>query len=52
MKTSRFIYDLTIYNLLFLSLLLTSCNLPDLKMHTIIHADGSCNREVSYKNIM
>lgn len=34
------------------TMLLGSCNLPDLKMHTIINADGSCNREVSYRNIM
>ena len=34
------------------TLLLSSCNLPDLKMHTTINADGSCSREVSYRNIM
>ena len=31
---------------------LSSCRDSDIKMHTIIHADGSCVREVSYRNVM
>ena len=32
--------------------LLASCQQPDVKMHTIIHKDGTCTREVSYSNVM
>ena len=31
---------------------LTSCEKANVKMHTIVHEDGSCEREVSYSTIM
>ena len=34
------------------AMLLASCQQPDVKMHTIIHEDGTCTREVSYSNVM
>ena len=43
MKTSRFIYDLTIYNLLFLSLLLASCYQPKVTMKTSVYDRGYSN---------
>ena len=54
MKTSRFIYDLTIYNLLFLSLLLASCYQPDVTMKTTVFDRGYSNfvREAKYSNVM
>jgi len=58
MKKSRFIYDLTIYNLLFLSLLLTSCYQPKMVMKTVIEGEGYSNfvdynfRDITYSNVM
>lgn len=44
-------------NSLFLTLLMSavfiaSCDKPNVRMHTIINEDGSCEREVSYTTIM
>ena len=34
------------------ALLLTSCQQADVKMHTIVNKDGSCEREITYRTIM
>lgn len=34
------------------AMLLASCQQSQLRMHTIIHQDGTCIREVSYSNVM
>ncbi len=47
MKTSSF-FGIVLGAVLFLS----SCQKVNVKMYTIIHEDGSCEREVSYSNIM
>ena len=47
MKTNSF------YGFLIVAaMLLASCQQSQVKMHTIIHADGTCSREVSYNNVM
>ena len=47
MKTSSF-FGIVLGAFLFL----TSCQKTDVKMHTIIYGDGTCEREVSYCNVM
>ena len=47
MKTSSF-FGIVLGAFLFL----TSCQKTDVKMHTIIYGDGTCEREVSYSNVM
>lgn len=47
MKTNSF------YSLLIVAAtLLASCQQSQVKMHTIIHEDGTCTREVSYSDVM
>ena len=47
MKTSSF-FGIILGAILFF----TSCEKANVKMYTIVHEDGSCEREVSYSNIM
>ena len=47
MKTSKFTLIC-----LAAAMLLASCSQNEVRMHTIVHEDGSCTREVSYTNVM
>lgn len=47
MKTNSFFGFLIVA-----AMLLASCQQSQVKMHTIINADGTCTREVSYSNVM
>ena len=38
--------------LLIATILLASCSESNIKMHTIVHEDGHCEREVSYSTVM
>ena len=56
MKTNKLVYGLrfTVYGLVMVGLLFTSCYQPKVLMHTTIHGGfgKDCTREVSYSNVM